>query len=51
MAETKLDEGPMTDDQLLREHQQSWNGFCKLLLYSTIAIVITLALMGIFLVD
>ena len=41
----------MTDDQLLREHQQSWNGFCKLLLYSIIAIAVTLALMGIFLVD
>jgi len=41
----------MSDDQLLREHQQSWQGFCKLLLYSIIAIVITLALMGIFLVD
>ena len=51
MDERERDGGDMSDEQLLREHQQSWNGFCKLLLYSIIAIAITLALMAIFLVD
>ncbi len=38
------------DSQMLRDHQQSWNGFCKLMTYSSIGVIITLALMGIFLV-
>lgn len=39
----------MADDQMLKEHQQTWNGFCRLLLWSVVAIVITLALMAAFL--
>ncbi|MDH3475642.1 MAG: aa3-type cytochrome c oxidase subunit IV [Rhodospirillales bacterium] len=41
----------MSDDQMLHEHQQTWRGFCKLLAWSIAGIVVTLALMGIFLVD
>ena len=51
MDEDKSDGGDMSDDQMLRDHQQSWQGFCKLLLYSIIAIAVTLALMFVFLVD
>ncbi len=41
----------MTDDQLLRDRERSWHGFCRLLTYSVIIIMFTLALMGIFLID
>ncbi len=41
----------MSDDQMLHEHQQTWHGFCKLLIWSIAGIVVTLSLMGIFLVD
>jgi hypothetical protein len=41
----------MSDDQMLHEHQQTWRGFCRLMVWSVVAIVVTLALMGIFLVD
>ena len=37
------------DQQLLREHQQTWIGFCALVKWSLIAIVITLLLMAWFL--
>ena len=40
----------MPDDPMLREHQKTWHGFVKLITYSTVAVVITLILMGIFLV-
>jgi hypothetical protein len=40
----------MPDDPMLHEHQKTWQGFVKLLVYSTAAVVITLILMGIFLV-
>ena len=39
----------MSDDQLLREHQQIWKGFTRFITVSTVAVVITLALMAIFL--
>lgn len=39
----------MSDDQMLREHRRQWHGFVKLLAYSTIAVVIVLAGMAIFL--
>ena len=41
----------MSDRQMLEEHQKTWNGFVKLLTWSTAAAAVTLALMGIFLVD
>jgi hypothetical protein len=40
----------MADDPMLHEHQKTWHGFVKLITYSTVAVVITLILMGIFLV-
>jgi hypothetical protein len=39
----------MADDQMLQEHRQTWNGFCRLMLWSIVAIVITLSLMAMFL--
>jgi hypothetical protein len=39
----------MADDQMLRDHQQTWNGFCRLMLWSVVVIVATLALMALFL--
>ncbi len=33
----------------MSQHMQTWSGFCKLLLYSVIAIAIVLALMAYFL--
>jgi hypothetical protein len=39
----------MADDQMLSEHRQTWIGFCRLLFWSIVAIVITLALMAMFL--
>ena len=39
----------MSDDHMLHEHQKSWQGFVKLISYSTAAVVITLVLMAIFL--
>jgi hypothetical protein len=39
----------MADDQMLQEHRQTWIGFCRLMLWSIVAIVITLALMAMFL--
>ncbi len=41
----------MSDDQMLHEHQQTWRDFCKILTWSTVCAVVTLILMGIFLVD
>ena len=37
------------DQQMLFEHRQTWSGFCSLLRWSIIAIVITLLLMAAFL--
>jgi hypothetical protein len=39
----------MADDQMLREHRQTWIGFCRLMLWSVVATAITLALMALFL--
>jgi len=39
----------MANDQLLEEHRQTWKGFVRLVFFSTAAVVITLALMAIFL--
>ena len=41
----------MSDDQMQREHQQTWQGFCRLLIWSVLVILVTLSMMGIFLVD
>lgn len=40
----------MSDQQLLEEHQKSWQGFVKLLVWSAAAVLLTLVLMRIFLV-
>jgi hypothetical protein len=39
----------MAQDQMLEDHKRSWQSFCKLVTYSTVAIVISLALMALFL--
>ena len=39
----------MSDDQLLREHQQIWKGFVRFITWSTAFVVITLLLMALFL--
>ena len=39
----------MSDDELLREHRASFDGFVKLTVWSTVFVLITLALMAIFL--
>lgn len=39
----------MSDDELLREHRETFNGFVKGSIWSTVLIVISLALMAIFL--
>ncbi|MDJ0610664.1 MAG: aa3-type cytochrome c oxidase subunit IV [Kiloniellales bacterium] len=39
----------MSDDQMLKEHQATWDGFTKLILWSTVAIVITLIILGLWL--
>ena len=39
----------MTDDQLLRDHQQFWHGFVRFLTISTGLVVVTLLLMAYFL--
>ena len=41
----------MSDRQMLDEHQETWNGFVKLITRSAAAAALTLALMGIFLVQ
>lgn len=41
----------MVDEvQLLERHQKIWRGFCRLLTWSLIGVVVTLVLMWIFLV-
>ena len=32
----------MSDDQMLQEHQKTWHGFTRLMLWSIIGIVVTL---------
>jgi len=39
----------MSDDQLLREHQQIWKGFVRFITISTGLVIFTLAMMAIFL--
>ena len=39
----------MSDDQLLREHQQNWKGFVRFFTWSTVFVIIVLALMAVFL--
>ncbi len=39
----------MSDDQLLREHQQNWKGFVRLVTWSTAFVVVVLLLMAAFL--
>ncbi len=38
----------MSDQQMLEEHQKTWNGFVKLLTWSTAATVVILLLMLVF---
>ncbi len=40
----------MSDDQMLKDHQQTWSGFMKLITYSVVAVAVVLALMWAFLV-
>lgn len=40
----------MSDDDMLKQHEETWHGFLKLLTWSTVGIVIVLILMGLFLV-
>jgi Ni,Fe-hydrogenase I cytochrome b subunit len=39
----------MSEDQLLREHQQIWKGFVRFITWSTAFVVVTLLLMALFL--
>jgi hypothetical protein len=39
----------MADDSEMRSHQETYQGFTKLLTYSTVGVVILLVLMGLFL--
>ena len=39
----------MSEDEMLKEHRATFDGFVKLSVYSTVVIVISLALMAIFL--
>ena len=39
----------MTDEAMLREHRATYDGFVRLMTWSTVLVVITLALMAIFL--
>jgi hypothetical protein len=39
----------MSDDAMLQEHKKSYTGFVRLLIWSTAATAITLALMALFL--
>ena len=40
----------MSDDSMLQERKQTYNGFVRLIVVTTAAIVVTLALMALFLV-
>lgn len=40
----------MSDDQMLKDHQETWHGFIKLCTYSVVAVAVVLALMWAFLV-
>ncbi len=40
----------MADDQMLAEHRRTWHGFCRLMFWAIVAVVITLGLMAIFVV-
>lgn len=40
----------MSDDQLLREHQQIWKGFVRFISWSTAFVVAVLLLMMLFLI-
>lgn len=39
----------MTDDHLLREHQQIWKGFVRFITISSGLVILTLLLMALFL--
>lgn len=39
----------MTDDNLLREHQQNWKGFVRFITIASGLVVVTLLLMALFL--
>ena len=41
----------MSDDQMLQEHQKSWHGFTRLMLWSIIGVTITLIILGLWLID
>ena len=40
----------MSDDEMLREHRETFDGFIKVSVWSTALIVLTLVLMALFLV-
>ncbi len=40
----------MAEDQMLQEHRRQWAGFVKLMTWSTVAVVVVLVGMAIFLV-
>ena len=40
----------MSDQQFVEEHRKTWSGFVKMVVWSTAAAAVTLALMRIFLV-
>ena len=39
----------MSDDQMLREHQETFSGFIKISIWSTAFVVLVLVLMALFL--
>ena len=41
----------MSDDHMLQDHQKTWHGFTRLILWSTIVIVISLSILGLWLID
>jgi hypothetical protein len=38
------------EQQMLQRHMKIWGGFCKLLTWSLIGVIVTLVLMAIFLI-
>jgi hypothetical protein len=40
----------MAQEEMFVEHRKTWDGFVKLIVGSTVAVVLALVLMGIFLV-
>ena len=47
--DTKEEAEDMSNDSSAREHQAIYDGFVRLVLWSTVAVVVTLVLMALFL--